>query len=177
MHSSLDFLFVLVLLLSAQLFLLLQQFQISVISQLSQRVGLLPRKPTSNVALDEQSHLFSPLLPHLRVEIGLRENDFVVSMLSKRVKNVPFVDKEAHLFHLGSEFSHHNRRLGLVLVRLDYSLILIRMVVRHLISLGEGMVKIQPSSVISEPSDVGLFANYFLYFHCDDFNLRKLYIG
>lgn len=81
MHPAFNLNLMLFLFLLSELFLLLQQLHISVISELPQRIRLLTSEPGSHMALDEESDLFTLLFPHLGGEIRLWVDYLVLTIV------------------------------------------------------------------------------------------------
>ena len=101
------------------------------------------------------------LSPHARAKVFLRVDNFVISS----------VDEKARTLHLASELSHHACALSFVLVSLHLTFKLIRVVVRDLVCLGEGMVECDARTVIAETSKVGFGALLLFYNHSYHFDL------
>jgi len=160
-HTPLDLLFVLDFLLVSEVGLLVLELVVLVGASLAEGVGSAAGEPGAHVALDLQGDRLTLFVPHRRRHILARVDDFVVSC----------VDVEARLLHLDTEFAHHLRRLGLVLVSLDLSLDLVRVVVARLISLSEGMMISDSRAVVAEATEVGLRALLFLNGNRHDFDL------
>jgi hypothetical protein len=99
--------------------------------------------------------------PHARAKVFLWVDYFVVSI----------VDEEARTLHLASELSHHACTLSFVLVSLHLTFKLIRVVVRDLVCLGEGMVECDARTVIAEASKVRFGPVLLFYNHSYHFDL------
>jgi hypothetical protein len=160
-HSSLDLLLVFAFFLKSKFVLFLQQFLISVISELSKSISVLPGKPCSDMTLNMQSGLLSLFLPHCTREVLLWIDDFVLSL----------VNIEACLLHLNTKLSHHDSRFSLILVSLYLPLIFVWVIVRTLISLCEGVVVCLTCPVVSESTEVWLLFVLLIDFNSDDLYL------
>ena len=163
MHSSLNLFLMFLLFLLSKLILLLEQLHVSIISQLSQWVCLLAWEPSTDMALNEQSRLFSLLLPHFRGEVWFRIYELIFTLI-----NIQII-----LLHLSTELSHHDSALCLVLICLHLSLMLLCMVGCSLICLGECMVIDLTTLVWSETAYVRLGLWLLLDLNCHDFNLHE----
>lgn len=130
MHPSFDLFLVISLFLLLQLFLKRKHFLFSVVSRFSEQVAPLSCEPSSDAALNVKSRFISLLQPHYAAEILGWINYLIVSS----------VNVQTRFLHLSTLFAHHVGGLCLVLVSLNLTFFLIRMVVDDLIRLGEGMV-------------------------------------
>lgn len=73
--------------------------------------------------------------------------------------------------HLHAHFSHHNSRLGLVLVRLHHALVLFAMILQSLVGLREGMMIDVARLVVTEATEVRLGPLLLLDFDVDTLDL------
>ena len=144
MHAPLYFLLVLVLFLLLQLLLLCQQFLLPLEPCALQRVHSLGSEPASNAALNVKCRLFPFLSPHCTTEVSFWEHYFIV----------PAVDVQTSLLHLAALFTHHVCRFGLVLVRLNKTLVLIGMVVCDLISLSKCVMVCDSWTIVSKAAKI-----------------------
>jgi len=113
------------------------------------------------VALDVQGGGFSLFIPHGRGEVGTGVQDFVLSL----------VNEEVTFLHLGAKFTHHDGRLGLVLIGLYYALVALGVVRSGLIGLRESMMVGLSRFVAAKPADIRLHASLLLHLHSHDFDL------
>lgn len=161
MHAPLDLFLVLSFLLSLQLLLQSKQLVFSILLSFSQVKAAFTCKVSPDTALDIQGGLFSLLEPHDRAEVAFRVNDFIVAL----------VQEQASFLHLSALLAHHVRRLGLVLVGLNLSLVLVWVIVDNLIRLREGMVVGNACAVVSVTAKVGFRTLLLLDFNCNDLDL------
>jgi len=124
-HSPFDFLLMFLFFFGLELLLEGQELLFAILLRLAQIVAAFACEPASNTALNIEGGLLSLLEPHDRGEVPARVENFIVTA----------VNEDASLLHLGAMLTHHVRRLGLVLVGLDHTLILVGVVVDDLISL------------------------------------------
>ena len=115
------------------------------------------------MALNLERSCFSLLVPHSAGEVLLGVDDLVLSS----------VYVESWLLHLDTKFSHHNCRLGLVLVGLHLSLKFVWMVVGSLVCLRESMVVSDTVSVVAETTEVRLWALLLFDSHSHNFDLNR----
>ena len=113
------------------------------------------------MALNIQSNFLPLFLPHLTAEIWFRVQNFILSV----------INEESCLLHLCAKLSHHNRRLGLVLVSLNHPLILLWVVVRCLVCLTESVMILLACSVVPESTVISLLPCSLFYLDCDDLDL------
>ena len=113
------------------------------------------------MALDFQGDLLSFFVPHGGGHILARVDDLIVSL----------VDIKARLLHLHAEFTHHLRRLGLVLIRLHLPLDFVWVEVPRLISLSEGVMVSDSCTIVSEATKVAFGPLLLLDGDGDDFDL------
>ena len=160
-HAALNLLLVLNFLFVAKVGLLRLQFVVLVGTLLAETVGSATGKPGAHMTLDFQSDCLTLLVPHGGGHIFTRVDDLVIAS----------VDVKSWLLHLNTEFAHHLRRLGLVLIRLNLALYLFRVEVASLICLREGVVVRDARAIVTETSKVGLLALLLLNSHCYYFHL------
>lgn len=161
MHASFNLFLMLLLFCFLKLLLLSEQFLVPVMTGFSKSKCSLSGKPTSNHTLNVKCGLLTLLYPHCRREITTWEDNFVITS----------VNENAWLFHLAPLLSHHVSWLSLLLVSLNLSLILIRMVVNNLVCLWECMVISDSWSIISVTSEVGLGPLLLFNFNSYNFDL------
>lgn len=161
MHTTLYFLFMLLLLLFSQLFLPSLEFPLSIIPQLPLVVGKSASEPPSHLALDVESGLVSLLHPQVWWEEWLWVYDLVI----------PSVNVDVSLLHLGSKLSHHNGGLCIVLVGLDDAFVSLWMIGSRLICLREGVMIGLTCLVAPETPDIGLHSALLLDLNCDYLDL------
>ena len=157
----------LLLFLLSQVGLLCEQLVVTIVLLLTQGVGSAASKPCSDAALDIKSSSLTLLVPHRGREVLFWVNDLVLCL----------VNVKPSLLHLATELAHHRRRLRLVLVSLDLSLVLVGMIVLSLVSLRERVMECNSRPVIAETSKVCLRSLLFFNRDCDEFDLnlnRKL---
>ena len=108
-----------------------------------------------------QSGLLSLSLPHLTREVRSRVHDLVLSLIYVYVA----------LLHLCAELPHHNRRLGLVLIGLNDSLVSLWVIARCLVGLCERVVVPLAGFGVPETAYVRLSTALFLDLNSNDFDL------
>ena len=127
MKTSLDLNLALGLLLSTQLLLPLLHFSILVVTSFAQIVRALSSEPCSDAALDVERGVFSLLGPHAGREVMLvRPDHLILSGIHVEAGGLALAAKAD--IHLNAHLSHHDCRLGLVLISLDHALILLAVV-------------------------------------------------
>ena len=161
MHTTLNLLLVLDFFLVPEVGLLRLQLVVLVGATLAQGVGRAAGKPGADVALDFEGDGLALLVPHRRRDVLARVDDLVVAS----------VNVQAGFLHLNTEFAHHLRRFGFVLVSLHLAFNLVRMVVASLICLCECVVVSDTCTVVAETTKVGLGALLLLDSDCNDFDL------
>lgn len=137
------------------------QLFVMIVPLLSERISQTTGEPSAHMTLDVKCCLLALLLPHLRREVGLGVNNFVISS----------VDVNILLLHLGTELSHHNRRDSLVLVCLHNSLVSLRVIAGSLVCLRESVMICLAAFVVPETADVWFGLALFFDLHSNNFDL------
>jgi hypothetical protein len=160
-HAAFNLFLMALLFIKLEIGLTGEELSIPIIFGFSEQICAHTGEPSTDSALNEQSHLFALLGPHLAREVLSRVNYFIVSA----------VDEQTSSFHLAALLSHHVRRLSLVLVSLNLSLKLIGVVVGNLIGLGEGVVESHSTAVVTETAEIWLGPLLFIDGDSHDFDL------
>ena len=171
MEASFNFNLAFRLLFSAQLLLSLLHFSILVVTNFAQIVRALSSEPSSDAALNVEGGVFSFLGPHAGREVVLvRPDQLILSRIHVEASSLALASETN--VHLHAHFSHHNSRLGLVLVSLDHALILLAMILESLVGLREGMMIDVARLVVTEATEVGLGPLLLLNFDVDALDLK-----
>lgn len=97
-------------------------------------------------------------------------NQFVLASIHVEASNFALAAQAD--VHLHTHFSHHNSRLGLVLVRLDHTLVLFAMILESLVGLRERMMIDVASLIVAEATKVRLGPLLLLNLHVDTLDLN-----
>lgn len=100
----------------------------------------------------------------------VRLDYFVLSSVSIQSSGLTLVSQSD--IHLDAHFSHHMSRFSFVLVSLNLSLTLLSVVLKSLISLGEGMMINITSLWITETTEIRLRSANFFNFDVHSFDLK-----
>lgn len=103
----------------------------------------------------------------------VRLDYFVLSSVSIQSSGLTLVSQSD--IHLDAHFSHHMSRFSFVLVSLNLSLTLLSVVLKSLISLGEGMMINITSLWITETTEIRLRSANFFNFDVHSFDLIILH--
>ena len=161
MHPPLDLFLMLLFFLVPELILPSKELLLLVIASLPLTVRKPRRKPPPHMALYIEGGLLPLSLPHLAGEVRPRVHDLVL----------PLIDVYIALLHLRTELAHHDRRLRLVLIRLNDPLIALGVIARGLVCLCERVVVTLAGLGVPETAYVCLRTALFLDLDGHDLDL------